>query len=410
MIYSLLIIFAVLVTVFILFKIGDAFSPWMLTSAVWLSIFLLFALFGDNLYPLRDRLFNCVMIWTPIIIFTSILTFYALPSTEDSCIEKPIETSHYLYKLLFIIAMVCSPLYFYQMIKMALMFDMDNLLNNIRIFSNYGQKDTLMSLLKYISPINQALFIVEIWKYPNTSKWRFTAIIVSNILCTIAIMSKTPIFILTLSTLYIMYEKGKIQIKNIIISVVAILLLFYEFNNLRNAGAETEKTTFLDFFSMYILSPSVAFEWAQEKLIDQFGTFSFAFFYAFLTKLGIGNYYVQNQLQEFVFVPVPTNIYTVFQPYFEDFGYKGVAFFASVWGLLTGWMYRLVINGNPLAKCLYTYFIFALVMQFYQESLFVNLSTVIQFTIIFSMLIKHDTSITLDFSKKYINSTLKTKE
>lgn len=92
---------------------------------------------------------------------------------------------------------------------------------------------------------------------------------------------------------------------------------------------------------MYVLSPSVAFEWTQEKLTDQFGSFSFAFFYAFASKMGLGTYYIQKQLQDFVWVPIPTNVYTVFQPYFEDFGYKGIALFASLWGMITGWIYRL---------------------------------------------------------------------
>ena len=83
----------------------------------------------------------------------------------------------------------------------------------------------------------------------------------------------------------------------------------------------------------------------------------------------------------------------MFQPYYEDFGYKGVAFFASVWGLLMGWTYRSVRNGDSVAKCLYAYFVFAMVMQFYQENLFVNLSLVIQYIVIFNLLIKRNFSI-----------------
>lgn len=187
--------------------------------------------------------------------------------------------------------------------------------------------------------------------------------------------------------------------KNIFVCAVVILVSFYELNNLRKASVDTTETTFLDFFSIYVLSPSVAFEWAQEKLVDQFGTFSFAFFYAFITKLGLGTFYVQKQLQDFVNVPIPTNVYTVFQPYFEDFGYKGVAFFASVWGVLMGWVYRLVRNGHAMAKCMYAYFVLALVMQFYQESLFVNLSMVIQFWVLYFLLIRHDFTLSLGLDR-----------
>lgn len=177
---------------------------------------------------------------------------------------------------------------------------------------------------------------------------------------------------------------------------IVILAVFYGLNVLRTPEAEQDRNTFFDFFSIYVLSPSVAFEWTQEKLTDQFGSFTFAFFYAFASKLGLGTYYVQKQLQDFVWVPIPTNVYTVFQPYFEDFGYRGIALFASLWGVITGWIYRLCKNGNVLAKCIYAYIVFALVMQFFQESLIVNLSYVIQYTVAFILILKHKISLVFE--------------
>ena len=53
-----------------------------------------------------------------------------------------------------------------------------------------------------------------------------------------------------------------------------------------------------------------------------------------------------------------------------------------------------------MAKCMYAYFVLALFMQFYQESLFVNLSIVIQFFVFFSLLIKHKVSIKIDWGRK----------
>lgn len=395
MVFFIIFLLAVLVACFAIFKIGDAFSPWMLTSAVWLGIFVMFSLFGYNLYPLENRLYICVMIWVPILVLTSVATYYALPVPERADVNSKIEVSNNSYTFLLIIAVVCSPLYFYQILKVAMMFDMGDILNNIRVFSSYGEKSFLVKLLQYVIPVNQALFIVEMWRYPNGGKLKFYTILFANVFCTIAVMSKTPIFILFLSTLYVLYEKQRIKISSMVMWGIVILAGFYGLNVLRKPEAEQDSSTFFDFFSMYVLSPSVAFEWTQEKLTDQFGSFSFAFFYAFASKMGLGTYYIQKQLQDFVWVPIPTNVYTVFQPYFEDFGYKGIALFASLWGVITGWIYRLCKNGNVLAKCIYAYIVFALVMQFYQESLIVNLSYVIQYTVAFILILKHKVSLVL---------------
>lgn len=248
MAFFIIFLLAVLVACFAIFKIGDAFSPWMITSAVWLGIFVMFSLFGYNLYPLENRLYTCVMIWVPILVLTSVATYYALPVPERADVNSKIEVSNKSYTFLLIIAAICSPLYLYQIVKVAMMFDMGDILNNIRVFSSYGEKNTLVKLLQYVIPINQALFIVEMWRYPNGGKLKFYTILLANILCTIAVMSKTPIFILFLSTLYVLYEKQRIKISSMVMWGIVILAGFYGLNVLRKPEAEQDSSTFFDFF------------------------------------------------------------------------------------------------------------------------------------------------------------------
>ena len=88
MVFFIIFLLAVFVACFAIFKIGDAFSPWMITSAVWLGIFVMFSLFGYNLYPLENRLYTCVMIWVPILVLTSVATYYALPVPERADVNR----------------------------------------------------------------------------------------------------------------------------------------------------------------------------------------------------------------------------------------------------------------------------------------------------------------------------------
>ena len=88
---------------------------------------------------------------------------------------------------------------------------------------------------------------------------------------------------------------------------------------------------------------------------------------------------VKNKLQEFVFVPVSTNVYTIFQPFYIDFGYPGIAFFAVLYGCACGYLYRLFRSGNGAGTCLYTYAIYVLLLQFYQENVFLSMVFVLQF-------------------------------
>ena len=194
-----------------------------------------------------------------------------------------------------------------------------------------------------------------------------------------------------------LYEKKKIKIRSILIWGGAVVFLFYGINIARDSqeNSANNDASFLDFFAMYILSPPVAFEQVQEKLTPQFGSRTFAFFYAFASKMGWGTYVIEPKLQEFVQVPIYTNVYTVFQPFFEDFGYKGVAFFSTVYGIFTGWLYRQFRNGGVISRCLYAYVVEILILQFFQENLILSLSLLFQYVIVFTLILQQRISWTV---------------
>lgn len=368
------------IVIFCLFKIGDAFSPWMVTVGIWLAIILMSQNEQGLLYPLGPQFYTCVGIWVPIMSLSGILTYYAFPENGNKNVlrDNKITINNTFFNLFLFIAIICTPVYVYQVFKVVMMFGTDNLFNNIRVLATSGQNEG-NELLKYINTVNQALYIIAIWKYPDIKRWQFIVIIMANIMCAVAIMEKGFLFFMFFVTLFVLYEKGKIKIRSIAIAAIVIVCLFYYINMLRAAEGEMNNVTFMDFFAIYILSPAVAFEKVQQNLTDQFGTHSFAFFYAVLNKLGIGHFYVEKKLQEFVFVPLPTNVFTIFQPFFRDFGYKGIAFFASVYGIFTGWLYRQCMNGGFISRCLYAYIVEILILQFFQENLLISLSILFQY-------------------------------
>ncbi len=333
---------------------------------------------------------------------TGIMTYYSFPakniSPKDSGItpvQQELDVNEFFFSLFFIISMTCTPLYLYNIYKIISLFGTEDLFFNLRILANNGEKDMIQTILTYINAINQALFVISMWRYPKGNKLCFIAIIVANLLCAVAIMEKGSLFFMLFVSLFILYEKRHIKIRSIVLWSVVLLFLFYGINVMRTSENTTKETTFIDFFNVYILSPSVAFERVQEKLTEQFGSRSFAFFYALITRLGLGDYVVEPKLQEFTQVPMFTNVYTVFQPFFQDFGYKGVAFFSTVYGVFTGWLYRQCHNGDAISKCMYAYVIEILILQFYQENLILSLSMLIQYFFVFFFVLQKRYGITL---------------
>ena len=397
---AIIIIMSIMLVAFLTLKMGDVFAPWTITTTIWLVILVLFQFQGNLLYPLGNQFYNCLILWVPIFCCSSLITYYVMPEHGDTKKNSSAipEINHTLFTVFYVISMVITPLYLYEIMQTVMMFDTADMLYNLRVLAVHG--DESHGFLNYSYVLNQVLLVVALWQYPKVPMWQLVTIIIASIMSAFAIMEKGMVFFLFAAILFTLYEKRVIQMKSIIISGLSIVILFFFINvarDYREDADPNEATTFLDFIAIYVLSPAVAFERVQEDLTPQFGSHTFQTIYLFLNRFG-GDYEVNTKLQEFVWVPLPTNVYTVFQPFFEDFKYKGVAIFAMFYGLFSGWCYRMMRNGNGFGKCLYVFIVYVLALQFFQENVLVSIVNVIQF-IFFVMLIQQQT-LKIDFISK----------
>ncbi|MBR3087513.1 MAG: oligosaccharide repeat unit polymerase [Prevotella sp.] len=377
----LIIIMSLLLAAFLFFKLGDIFSPWTITTVIWLAIEVMFLFQGDLLYPLGNQFHSCLALWLPIFCASAMVTYYVLPrgNTDQTLSDIP-DINQALFNLFYVISMVITPLYLYKIMQVVMMFDSSDMLNNIRMLAVYGDEN--YGFLNYSYVLNQVLLVVGLWRYPKVPLWQLITIIIASLMSAFAIMEKGMLFFLFAGVLFVLYEKRVIKMRSILISSAVLILVFFLFTTARSYREDAdpnEDLTFLDFFAIYVLSPAVAFEYVEEDLTPQLGSHTFQTIYMFLNRFG-GDYEVNAKIQEFVWVPLPTNVYTVFQPFFEDFKYKGVALFAMFYGVFSGLAYRMARNGNSVGKCLYVYVVYVLALQFFQENVMMSIVNVIQFT------------------------------
>ena len=109
MAWGFIIILALFIAAFLFFRIGDLFSPWLITSGVWFAILMLLQLYGDMLYPLQGRLYISIAIWVPVFLASSIITYYALPSNAQTASANKIEINETIFMILYINSFVCLP-------------------------------------------------------------------------------------------------------------------------------------------------------------------------------------------------------------------------------------------------------------------------------------------------------------
>ncbi len=362
------------------YKKFDLFSPWTITNIVWTLILFFFIFWGEYLYQLKTQFYTALLLWITFFNLFSVIQFDFTTKFHGKNIFNVT-----IYNILIVVLVVLMPIYFYK-IYLSIGGSFTNLAYTIRITAQQGNLE--IGVLKYIRSLASALMIVSLWRWENNKK---TAVflVIANILMGLSIMEKGTFFTILVVIIFIFYCKKKISLKTITILALCFLAFSFFFNVLRQRDIHNE-ISFINFFSIYITSPSVAFETLEASSSAYFGESTFPFFYKISNALGLTDIETVSKVKEFVWVPVYTNVYTVMAQYFVDFGYPGVAIFASINGFINGFVYKKCLTGSSIMKCLYSYLLSLLLLQFFQENFFVSISVVIQHLIIFFLLYSSD--------------------
>lgn len=349
---------------------GNLFAPWTITVLLWITVILCIYLLGDYLYPLTSQFYICISIWISLFCLSSFATYNF--SAHSKNYTEGIKTLHLnktIFYLLLIISLIFSPLCVKRVMDVISMFNTDNIMLAIRTVAIYGDG---FGILDLCFVINKALLLVVLWRYPQVSAKTVLLILILLFLNSLAIMDKSTLFFIFVSFAFILYEKRKIRFIHIGICSVLVVALLFGLAVMRDSFVHKGSLDILLFLSEYIFANPVAFGYAHEAVSPQFGANTLFLLYYYLHRFDFGNYEVVDLVQEFSYVPIKTNLYTVMQPFYVDFGISGVAFFAILYGVGFGLCYRLYRNGNSSAKCIYTYLVYILLLQFGQEAIFLR--------------------------------------
>lgn len=347
---------------------GDFFSPWCLTVVVWAGDILLYYLQG-TLDPIGPSFLNNFSLWLLTFLPCSILTYWLFRDQTHSIDidhRRPIDVNIVFFYFLVVLSLFMTVLYAKAIYGIVSQFDTENMLYNIRLLAVSNTES--FGVLNHTQGINIGLFLVAIWLYPRISKWMVALVVVINLIMELALMEKSGVLIMILGALFVLYERRRIKVRTIGLTMVGIIVLFFFFNMSKEDADSEESMTFMDFFGMYVTSPMIAFEHLRETISSTFATNTLNDFYPQLLRFGI-NVDVIDRLQEFVYVPIPTNVYTIMQPFYNDFGSVGVAFFGFLYGSCFGFVYCRFREGSSIFKCFYTYLVEVIIIQFYNENL-----------------------------------------
>lgn len=129
---------------------------------------------------------------------------------------------------------------------------------------------------------------------------------------------------------------------------------------------------------MYSISAVGSFDYLVNSGFSKtWGSMTFRTPLAVLRALGVP-VEVPALIQAYPPTQIPANVYTVFSPYYRDFGLVGVGFFMLLLGSLHGWVFRQLKTGIPIIIVVNALLFYALLMQFFQDQYFSLMSQWIQ--------------------------------
>lgn len=163
--------------------------------------------------------------------------------------------------------------------------------------------------------------------------------------------------LLYLSTILILTPK-RLKLSKVIIFGGGFILCFLGVMSLRYPEASLELIFY--YLYNYMSGGILAFTQLSDSPTNNFGYYSFRNIYLWLSFLY--PFKIANIVQEWVYIPFPTNIYTYLRPYFIDFGYFSIIF-PAIFGFLSGRIYSWKYKKIRAYYIVYPLVLYAILMQ-----------------------------------------------
>lgn len=360
-------------TIFFYCKNKDFFNPSVVVCGLWAVILLLYNHYDHGLYPLSDSLYTTITVWALLFSLTAHIfkkiTFkhHKLPFSYSK--YEPCRLNIKIYNII----IICNILLILSLFNYGHnSFDLTEL-RNLSIEVNYPFH---ILLLNYINQFSIVYTLGFVFFYGESHKTKMFILCFVMLVTLIFKTNKTGFIVFFMGILFMLKQKKVLTLTRCFY-IMGLLLGFMIITAI--SRGDTESLNWTDYTIIYLLSPLPAMDMILGDDVaihyGNWGSATFRMFYKIGELLGFNvDYSVCN---EWVQVPLPTNVYTTLKLYYLDFGYIGIWLFAITLGVIWGVVYRYQ-KKDPAYMLFYASMIYSLFVQFFGDYFFGFLSVTIQ--------------------------------
>lgn len=243
----------------------------------------------------------------------------------------------------------------------------------------YGKTFTIITLLIYLLIYRK-----------GDSKYRILILFLMYFILSIIAVGKSQFLFLIISMFIVWSFRKKISKTTILAGILFLISIFSALQIARSdEGINNDKVVSQMFYSYFFAGMPALDRIVNSRMeSSEFAQNSFQFFNR-LTKVISDNNLSKEYTYEFditnggyMYVPVPTNVYTIIGPFWLDFKYEGVLCFGFIYGLIFGFLYKKFWQMKIYGLVTYSLFVSTLILPFFGEFIFSYLSYFLQVLIL----------------------------
>lgn len=378
-----MITYALVAVVFVVFALAllcfrSALSPAVMHSGMWLMILLLHATVDHGLYEL-SHLALMVVSGSVVAFFLGCIGISLFSAGRSAGMytlvgppgDLPLLT--FFHRFYFWCALLASPFVWLKANALASHGATESFLVNLRlalISEDIGGSYGVLAYFLLVAFSGLFLRLVD-----SNSRVLSLGTAVYFLLCAYyATMAtgRTFFFLLLLpaGVLLLMSRRRRGGVISYALMAALLLLVFLLLGVLMGRAGEDAQDA-LQIFWLYLLGGITAFDHVLNNVAggDDLGSNTFRSVLAVLLALGF-DLDAPALIKEYVHIPVPTNVYTVFHPYYLDFGVAFLFFFQFLFGALHQFLYGKARSGSRWGMLIFAVSVYPLLMQWFQDQYF----------------------------------------
>ncbi len=408
---------------FILFQFGifiinfyyfskKLFHPSILFSLLWTIIVLMQFLVSKfvltELYPISFETYLFVSLATLAFSLGAAYINHQLKNVieQHSIKEKSAHQIGVFYRLFFTaIVLVGLPFYLKSIFNIYKGSNLDNIFIGIRSELIYGELD--IGPTKYLVSFSIVTFAINYFVFLQTRTMQNRLILLLSftiaMVYTVFYTGRTSLFMILAIYLGINnFMNNKNFIKKVVLMMLFFTILFsivgiiYEKGGSAENGLSNNISSSFEYTSLYLVSPlnAMDFKHNQGEISDYSGNNTLGFFVKLAENIHLlPKSKAKDIADEYVFIPYPTNVYTIFRAYIQDFGKGYALFIMMILGALQSFLYLKAANTKSLRYVLYySFLLFPLMLSFFRDHYFTVFSSWLKIVIyveVFLFLNKH---------------------